>query len=631
MNKKISLKDRIQYAIDNTFSRGPAALIVWLGVASLVVILIAAALVTVTGVAQEGEQPISFLEAVWRSLMRTLDAGTMGGDTGWGFRLIMFGVTLGGVFIISTLIGVLTSGVEGKLEELRKGHSRVIESGHTVILGWSEQIFTIISELVLANENQAKARIVILGNIDKVEMEEAIRLKIGSIGRTRVVCRTGNPMEMEDLALVSLNNSKSIIVLSPDTENPDSEVIKAVLAITNLPEHRPEPFHIVAELRDPKNYEAAMLVGKDEVEWIQVGNLVARIIAQTCRQSGLSVVYTELLDFGGDEIYFYEKDSLVGKTYGETLHLFEKNAVLGLAQAGFPACINPPMSTVIKPNDKLVIIAGDDDRIFLDGRKVDIRTDLFVKNPARRVKPESTLILGWNWRGKAIISELENYIPAGSKLRIVADSDKAGTDLGKIKKAIKKQKIELQRGDITDRATLENLKLSSFDQIILLSYSEQMTAQQADAITLISLLHLRDIADKSNIDMAITSEMLDVRNRNLAEVTRADDFIVSDRIVSLMLAQVSENKGLNAIFTDIFDPEGSEIYLKPVTDYLKITEPVNFYTVLTAAQQRGETAIGYRIYKYSHEADKMYGVKLNPAKSELITFSPEDKLIVLAE
>jgi voltage-gated potassium channel Kch len=631
MNKKISLKDRIQYAIDNTFSKGAAALIVWLGVASLIVILIAAALVTITQVYPEGEQPMGFMEAVWRSLMRTLDAGTMGGDTGWGFRLIMFGVTLGGVFIISTLIGVLTSGVEGKLEELRKGHSRVIENGHTVILGWSEQIFTIISELVIANENQTNPCIVILGDFDKVEMEEEIRVKLGSTGKTRVVCRTGNPMEMEDLALVSLNDSKSIIVLSPDTENPDSEVIKVVLAITNLPDRRPEPFHIVAELRDPKNREAAELVGRDEVEWIQVGNLVARIIAQTCRQSGLSVVYTELLDFGGDEIYFYEKDSLVGKTYGETLSLFEKNAVMGMAQANSTACINPSMSTVIKPNDKLIVIAEDDDKISLDGRQTAARRELFVKNPVRRSKPENTLILGWNWRGTAIIKELENYVPSGSKLRIVADTDQVEAHLGSIKRTIKKQKIEVQRGDITDRATLEGLKLTSFDQIVLLSYSDQMTTQQADANTLIALLHLRDIADKSGIDMAITSEMLDVRNRNLAEVTRADDFIVSNRIVSLMLAQVSENKGLNDVFTDIFDPEGSEIYLKPVTDYLKITEPVDFYTILAAARERGETAIGYRIYKHSHEADKSYGVKINPVKSEPITFSPEDSLIVLAE
>ena len=55
----------------------------------------------------------------------------------------MLVVTLGGIFIVSTLIGMITTGIEGKLDELRKGRSRVIENDHTVILGWSQQIFTI--------------------------------------------------------------------------------------------------------------------------------------------------------------------------------------------------------------------------------------------------------------------------------------------------------------------------------------------------------------------------------------------------------------------------------------------------------------------------------------------------------
>ena len=50
--------------------------------------------------------------------------------------------------------------------------------------------------------------------------------------------------------------------------------------------------------------------------------------------------------------------------------------------------------------------------------------------------------------------------------------------------------------------------------------------------------------------------MLDLRNRELAEVTQADDFIVSDQLISLMLAQVAENKHLNAVFADLFDPRG---------------------------------------------------------------------------
>ena len=150
-----SWREQFRYRFDNFMSRGTAALIAGLGVLSLVVIFVMGAVISLTGIAPDGSTGLSFWEAAWESLMRTLDAGTMGGDQGWSFRIVMFLVTLGGIFVISTLIGVLTSGIEAKLDELRKGRSRVLESGHTVILGWSAQIFTILSELVTANGNQA--------------------------------------------------------------------------------------------------------------------------------------------------------------------------------------------------------------------------------------------------------------------------------------------------------------------------------------------------------------------------------------------------------------------------------------------------------------------------------------------
>ncbi|MHB1356450.1 MAG: CASTOR/POLLUX-related putative ion channel, partial [Anaerolineae bacterium] len=327
---KASWRERLRYRFDNMFSRGTGAMIAALAIISLAIIFVSGAVTSLTGVHPEGEEPLGFIEGSWRSLMRTLDAGTMGGDTGWGFRIVMFFTTIGGILIISTLIGVLSNGIQTKVEELRRGRSRVIESGHTIILGWAEQVFTIISELVEANANQRSSCIVILGSHDKVQMEEEIRQKVGATGRTRVVCRTGDPIDIADLSVVNLNGSKSILILAPDGDDPDSEVLKIAMAIINYPDRREPRFHIVAELRDVRNLDAARVVGKDEVEWVVVSDFVARVVAQTCHQSGLSAVYTELLDFSGDEIYFHDEPGFVGKTFGETLSAFEKNAVMGL-------------------------------------------------------------------------------------------------------------------------------------------------------------------------------------------------------------------------------------------------------------------------------------------------------------
>ena len=194
-----------------------------------------------------------FGEALWASLMRTLDSGTMGGDAGWAFRLIMLFVTLGGIFVVSTLIGVLGNGIQQQMERLRKGRSRLLEADHTVVLGWSPQVFTLISELVIANENRKSGAVIaILADQDKVFMEDEIRSRIPDTRNTRIICRSGSPIDPGDIELVSPHTARSMIIL-PEGKDPDTHVIKAVLALTNNPGRRPEPYHIVTQVRSPKN------------------------------------------------------------------------------------------------------------------------------------------------------------------------------------------------------------------------------------------------------------------------------------------------------------------------------------------------------------------------------------------
>ncbi len=628
---KTTLGDRLRYAFDNYMARGTVALLLGLGVASVLVIFAIGLVMSALRVRPGGGEPVGLIEAMWLSLMRTLDAGTMGGDEGWTFRLASLAVTLGGIFVISALIGVINNGIEDKLAELRKGRSRVIESGHTVILGWSEQVFSIVSELVLANANQRRSCIVVLGDEDKVQMEDAIRDKVGDTGRTRIVCRTGNPIDLSDLEIASPHTARSIIVLAPPTEEPDSNVIKTMLAITNNPNRRPEPYHVVAEIRDPKNMEAARLVGKDEVELVLVGDLISRIVAQTCRQSGLSVVYTELLDFGGDEIYFHAEPGLAGKTYGEALTAYEDSTVIGLQPKGGAVKLNPPMDTRLGAGDELIVISEDDDTIRLAATPGQVDPNAFNLGQPAPAQPERSLILGWNWHAPAIINELDHYVAAGSLVRVVSDFADAPAEVERHCANLKNLRVTCQLGDSTDRRTLDALNVSRYHHMIVLSYSDTLDAQEADARTLITLLHLRDITDRAGQGGSIVSQMLDLRNRALAEITRADDFIVSDKLVSLMLSQVSENKRLNAVFGDIFDPEGAEIYLKPAGDFVALGKPVNFYTVVGAGRQRGQSVIGHRLKAEASDADKSYGVHVNPDKSQMVTFREGDRLIVIAE
>jgi len=633
MMKRPSFKQRFGYWFDNLMAKGMPAMIMILALASFVLIFVAGLILFSLGIHQIGDDQMGLGEAMWASLMRTLDPGTMGGDTGPGFRFVMLAVTIGGIFIVSALIGVLNSGLEEQLERLRKGRSRVLENGHTLILGWSPQVFTIISELMIANENQVKGRIVVLANRDKVEMEELIRERIEIIGNTRVIVRSGNPIDMNDLELGSPHTARSIIVLPPESEDPDSYVIKTVLAITNNPNRHQEPYHIVTQIRNRKNLEVVRMIGaKDKIAPLLTGDLIARVVAQTSRQSGLSVVYTELMNFGGDEIYFKQEPGLSGKTFGEALLAYEDSTVMGLRKTDGSILLNPPMDTRIEPGDLLFALSEDDDTILLSGRaNIPIEESLIRSGgKAQKPGPERTLLIGWNRSAGTIIQELDAYVAKGSQVTLLSNDSRARDAIKNCENILKNQKLTVIPGDTTNRELLDSLNIMEYNHVIVLA-SYGLETQEADARTLVTLLHLRDIVAQDETPFSIVSEMLDLRNRELAEAARVDDFIVSEHLISLMLSQLSENEALFDVFQNIFAPEGAEIYLKPIADYVETGQPVTFYTVVEAASRRGETALGYRVSAESNDAGKDYGVYTNPLKSEKMIFAEDDKIIVVAE
>lgn len=632
--KKSPLSERLKYKFDNFISRGTVPMISGLGVFSLICVVVFALLLLIFGLHPDHtEEGWNIADSIWINLTHVLDPGTVGDHLeNWPFRSFMMMVTIIGLVVISTLIGLVSNGILTKLEELRKGRSFVIEKDHVLILGWSSKIFTIISELVIANENQKRGVIVILADKDKVEMEDEIKDKVGNTKNTDVICRTGNPIDVHDLYIANPFDTKSIIILDKDNENSDSQIIKTIVAIVTNPDRRKEPYHVTAEMEDKKNFEVAKMVGKDEVELILSDEIISRIMVQTSRQSGLSVVYMELMDFDGAEIYFMEEPSLIGKSFREVLFAYEDSAIMGIQFADNHVEINPPMDTVFQKGDKVIGVTEDDDTLIPNApASPKLDENRIVYTEPEETHKEKILIVGWNNRARYIIRELDYYVPPGSIVKVVSKFDDAERTIRKLKKKVKNIQLEFEVQDTTDRETLESMHLEQNDYIILLCYQNYYPIQEADAQTLITLLHLRNFTEKNGDTYKIVSEMLDIRNRQLADITSADDFIVSDKLVSLLMSQVSENKFLMRVFEDLFDADGSEIYIKPAKEYVKVGEPMNFYTILESAARKNQVAIGYRIKKQAKDANNQYGVYVNPNKSEMFTLTEEDLVIVLSE
>ncbi len=613
--KNVGFGEKLRYKFDNIMSKGTIALIGILFLATVIVIVMAGLLAFVLG-----EGPIG--ENIWQSIMHTIDAGTIvGTDTSRPvFLVLMCIVTLGGIFITSILIGIITTGFEEKLNTLKKGNSRVIEKNHVVILGFNDNIGTIISELVAAGENQKDNCIVVLAEGDKEEVEEAIGNLVEDLKTTRLICRTGSITDLHMLKQCAIETSRAVII----NERTDFITTKAILAINNYIRSLDAPSdiktHIVAMVSDTANYEAIQIAGENLAELILVHDSVARIIAQTCRQPGLSNVLIDLFDFSGSELYFENFAELQGKTFQDVLTRFNHSIVFGYKR-GKDIFLNPPKDTVMEQNDKVLILVEDDGMAkFLPNAYDNAQVENLICQQGAEKQLENVLILGANSMLSTILHELDNYYVKGSRIIVANDTDEY------LKADIKLENIELKTivCDIGNRKALEALTSQDISHVLLLS-NDSLDTETTDAKTLLKLIHLRDIAQKTNRNFNITSEMENTTNQKLAQVAQVNDLVVGSNIINLMMAQIAENRDLAKVFQELLHVDGSEIYIRNAENYVKLNEKLDFFDVTEIVARRNEIAVGYK-----KRVGNSYEIIVNPTKSDSITFTEGDSIVLLA-
>ncbi|MEM8767928.1 MAG: hypothetical protein AAGE43_10815, partial [Pseudomonadota bacterium] len=119
-------------------------------------------------------------------------------------------------------------------------------------------------------------------------------------------------------------------------------------------------------------------------------------------------------------------------------------------------------------------------------------------------------------------------------------------------------------------------------------------------------------------------ELTDGDNRDLLQDLGVDDVVVSSEIVSAQLAQVAEQPVLGPIYRELLSAGGIEISIRPAGEYASEGEVTTFSTLIRAAQQRQEVALGV----YIEASEK---ITLNPGREASWRFLAPDRIVVLAQ
>jgi hypothetical protein len=601
------MRRRSLYWFDKTMARGTFALVGWLAALCLAVDIPISAMLVRYRYPGHASLVVHLLE-VWKMVGSTFKVGGQVGPP--VFVLASVAGAVVELLFASTLISLITAGVNKKIMDLRKGKSQVLETGHVAVVGWSAEVFPIAAELKASGARHGHKLLAVLADRDKAGMEDEIRARVHD---ARVMCRSGNPIIPADINRINPEPAQCLIVLADPGDCADEQVIKTLLAIRNKTDCR-----VVAAISNHGNLAAARKAGGADTQLLDIDDLASRWIAQATMQPGLSRVFTELLRFNGNEFCSAAVPTLAGWEFGQVLHAFPDVSPVGLVRVDGTLMLNPPSGTVLAADDKIVAIAARDS--FTVAAPAYVHEDAIAAARRRPRMPVRLLMLGWNRRAPQVIRQLDAYVPAGSRIDVIAERV-SGSVIEKVRTDLYRAEVTVRNGDPADVDVLSTLDLTSYRHIILLS-TDGVSGAAADFRSLVTLLHLRDLAKEAGRASGIAGEIADDHTLDLAPVGDADDFIVGRTMVSHLMTQVAMNPELVPVFTELFDPEGNEIFLRPAGDFVRTGHAITFATMVESARRQSQVAIGYRLAGQ---------VTLNPDRRVPVTLGDTDAVIVISE
>jgi len=555
----------------------------------------------------------NFTTSLWNSWTFIVDAGSHTAETKFAGKFISIIITILGMIFFATLIGLLTSGIEEKLEELKKGRSSVVEKNHTIILGWSNKVFSLINQISKANEKEKKNVIVVLSEKEKSEMDLGIINNTKLYGNTEVITRTGELFRFDELKKVSIDEARILIILEEENEFTDNKKIRILMAIKK---YFTKIIPIIFELRDESTLGLIRNISQINIYPINMSKTVNRLIAQSIINPGIGRVYSELLDFHGPSFFITDVTQFVGEEFSNLLFQNDEICICGISNEE-ETILCPKKDYKIKDRDKLIILC-DDKQYFIskfNGNGKDYNKLQLKDNSFNLEQNKQILIIGNHIYLKALIKEIFVYFDVTTKITIISSSNI------QIDENIN---IKLINDTFEKHINQSDNDLNKYDHIIVFSNNEQDDKFTNDSEVLVNYILIKNhLSDESNVKH-IVAEIFDDDTEKLLTEESSLDFIISEDIITKYISTIAFDPKIYSTWEDLFSYGGKLIQVKKYSELFKIDKSLSFNDIANNLIEYNVILIGY--------IDENNIIYINPLnKSVDRQWSIDDKVIYIIE
>ncbi|KAL1510952.1 hypothetical protein AB1Y20_005779 [Prymnesium parvum] len=592
-------------------------------------------------------------EAIFRSyalLNNAPGSDAVDGPRDWKDRAVSNVLYLVGVITFAVIIGVVGDAIGTNVDSVRTSNGRVLESHHTVLVNWGAYTRPMLRQLEAARrEGRLKGAVVLIADKDKERMDAEVIDEMSKWGGSKgmVVTRQGSPTELANMDRVAAGTAKTLIIVPSEVQESErskvakakqSSSLAAALQQNVIKEQSRRANTVIAV---PRN--SAVDLGQKEnfatYAEISPSDFVSRVLAQCTIQPGLSDVYEEILLQGkGSELYaipLKQFSFMHGVSFGEVWRHFPRATPMGVlrrtAGGGTSLHLAAPSSFVLKEDDKLVLLAGDQKhvkphRLPVRGSSREKLESLSTEAQGKTVLAhprQSVLVLNWNERTPDFIEKMDVYCARGTRITLISPERPAGFDL------VKTRNCQLTHvvGDPSSSESLQTLDPASYTTAVWLQ-SEKCT-EEDDSQLLVSLLALQQ-AVKGHPSGAMPRLVSEVSSPAMKDLilmrsnTRKPDLLLPTELASGVLVQFALQPELNKVYSELLGSDGKEIFLSPASSYCSEGELVTCGHLYEIAKARGQVLMGLRNAKDQ-------SLVLNPPKSMKVKLTSEDSLVVLGD
>lgn len=442
-----------------------------------------------------------FAEGFWEAWTFMADPGTCSKTFLPEQRVVSSVMTILGFLFFGIVIAVVVDVTREKMEGLRQGKSKVVEAGHTVVLGWTDKTIPMIIELCISMESEGGGVVVVLSSIPRPRMiaELAHQLPLKDRKGTTIICRNRSPLLISDLLWVSSATAKAVVILAStgDPDKADAESLRTMLSLCSL--GYPVQGHIVAEVRDIDNEPLLRLLAGSSCETLVTHDVLGRLMLMSARQPGLARVYESLLGFEGHEFYMREWPELVGLRFGDLMDRFPDAIPIGLGFANGSTLLKPPNDRRVKAGESIIVLAEDDDTYRPEAPE-EIEIGDLPSPREERKKKEKILFCGWRRDIRDILLCLDQLVVPGTEVHTmthlipIEKRNAVLLDEGLDVSTLERIRLVHHKGNTSVRRKLEQLELSSYNScMIFADQAFESDSMHADSHSLATLLLIRDL------------------------------------------------------------------------------------------------------------------------------------------